>query len=460
MPPAGDVAGHIDSAPIHAASSVLQHHGDAARTGFFAVPGLTGGATHVLFRAAVDGEVYAQPLFLDVGANGVVVVATESNKVYAIDGASGAIIWSRTLAAPVPLASLPCGNIDPLGITGTPVADASSRTLYLDAMTTGPKHMVYALSLDDGSTRAGWPVDMSATARANGVSFDSSVQNQRAALALLNGTVYVAYGGHFGDCGSYRGWVVGISTANPSQVTAFTTAAQGGGIWGPAGIVSDGTSLFVSTGNTFGASAWSGGEAVFRLTPSLAAADSFAPSDWKHLDDDDLDLGGAGVSLVGNTAVALGKDGKAYLLDKASLGGVGGEKFSAQVSDSVIIGATTVYQTPGGSYLAFRAPGVGCPSGQSGELVALRVQPASASVAWCADPGGRGSPMATHNGSGAAVWVVGAQGDNRLHAFDGDTGAPLGTSDVIGSVRAYQTPMPAKGRVYVGAKGALVALGN
>lgn len=454
------MAGHIDPSAIQAATSVLQHHGDPARNGFYAAPGLTPGATHVLFRAAVDGEVYAQPLFLDVGGSGVVVAVTEKNKVYALDGESGATIWSRTLAAPVPLGSLPCGNVDPLGITGTPVADAASRTLYLDAMTTGPRHLVYALSLDDGSTRAGWPADVSATARAGGHGFDSSVQNQRAALALLNGSVYLAYGGHYGDCGDYRGWVVGIETANPSQVTAFTTAAQGGGIWGPAGIASDGASLFVATGNTLGASSWGGGEAVFRLTPALAAADSFAPANWQQLDADDLDLGGAGVSLVGGAAVALGKDGRAYLLDKTALGGIGGEKFSARVSSEEIIGATAVYRTAAGEYLIFRAQGSACPAGQSGDLVALRIQPAAASVAWCADSGGRGSPMATQNGSGAAVWVVGAEGDDRLRAFDGDSGAALGVSDVIGSVRAYQTPVPAKGRVYVGASGAVVALGN
>ena len=113
------------------------------------------------------------------------------------------------------------------------------------------KHFIFSLNVDTGATNAGWPVDVNATARYNGMTFTSSIQNQRAALGLVNGVVYVPYSGHFGDCGTYHGWVVGVPINNPSRVTAWAPSAIGGGIWGHGGVASDGTNMFVITGNTF-----------------------------------------------------------------------------------------------------------------------------------------------------------------------------------------------------------------
>jgi hypothetical protein len=112
---------------------------------------------------------------------------------------------------------------------------------------------------------------------ASGVAFTSLLQNQRGALALLGGKVFVPFGGHIGDCGSYHGWIVGISTSNPTQVSAWATRAIAGGVWAPGGISSDGASLFFATGNTEANSnsftppgTWQDGEAIFRLSPTLA----------------------------------------------------------------------------------------------------------------------------------------------------------------------------------------------
>src|SRR5262249_37563583 len=133
------------------------------------------------------------------------------------------------------------------------------------------------------------------------LAFDSAVQNQRGALALLNKTVYVPYGGHYGDCGDFHGWVVGVPLANPAAPIAWATRARGGGSWAPSGIASDGTSLYVATGNTVGASEWSDGEAILRLPPSLVPiglpADYFTPANWLQLDDADIDIGGTGPVL-------------------------------------------------------------------------------------------------------------------------------------------------------------------
>jgi hypothetical protein len=462
--------------PIASATSVLELHGGPSRAGVYPLAGVAGGALRLdpAFHAGVDGFIYAQPLFLDLGGSDLVIAVSEKNKVYALDARSGATVWSRTLGTPVALAQLPCGNIDPLGITGTPIVDAASRTLYLDAMTTPDggatkKHLVFALSVDDGSTRPGWPVDVSVNARAGGVAFDSAVQNQRGALLLLGGVLYVPYGGHYGDCGDYRGWVVGISTSSPSQVTAWATSGLGGGVWAPSGIASDGSALYLATGNTIGASSWVGGEAVIRLAPgplfSGQGADYFAPSTWRSLDASDIDLGSSGVALIdmpgaspAKLAAALGKDGALYLLARDNLGGIGTALYSARVSSEEIINVSAVYTTSSGTYLAFRGSGVGCPARQSGDLVALQITPPTARVAWCAPAQGRGSPMVTQSGGATAVWSLGAQGDGRLHAYAGDNGAPLGQSDAMGSIRAFNTPIAAKGRVYVGGDDAVYAL--
>ena len=166
---------------------------------------------------------------------------------YALNAGTGNVIWQRSVGAPV-TSGLPCGNINPLGITGTPVVDLASRSLFFDAMIAGAtiKHLIFSLNVDTGATRSGWPVDVNAKARYNGLTFTSSIQNQRGALGFVNGVVYVPYSGHFGDCGTYHGWVVGVPINNPSNVTAWATSAIGGGIWGHGGVASGGTNMFVS----------------------------------------------------------------------------------------------------------------------------------------------------------------------------------------------------------------------
>src|SRR5205814_4441888 len=110
------------------------------------------------------------------------------------------------------LSELFCGNIKPVGITGTPVVDLASRSLFLDALIEGTtkKHFIYSLNVDTGATNAGRPVDVNATATYNGMTCTSLIQEERGSLALVNGIVYVAYSGYSGDCGAYRGWVVGV----------------------------------------------------------------------------------------------------------------------------------------------------------------------------------------------------------------------------------------------------------
>lgn len=430
------------------------------------------------FRAQAHGNVYAQPLYWhDAHSDSrVLIVVTENDVIDAIDARSGRPIWTRALGKPVPRSSLPCGNISPLGITGTPVIDPSREAVYLDAVidsATGPRHLVFGLSLKDGATLPGWPLDVAEALRKQGQSFVARDQNQRGALAILNGALYVPFGGHFGDCGNYHGVVLRISLSEPHGVRSWTTRARGGGIWAPGGISHDGESLFVTTGNTMGATSWSDGEAVIRLSPDLRRSDNprdfFAPSDWRTLDSRDADLGGTnalplqmpdtagGQSLI----LALGKDRKAYLLDRSHLGGIGSALATETVASRALITSPIAYPDEDGMFVAFHGQGTQCPTRQDG-LITLKIRsgsPPGISTAWCASVNGAGAPIATTTDgrSNPIVWMLGAEGDNRLHAFRGDTGQPLATSQPLTGLRHFQTLIAAEGRLYVSADGKLYA---
>ena len=196
--------------------NVTQEHNNPSRDGVYIDAAFTPSAAANLtrdldFNGTISGNVYAQPLYIEGGPNGPMVIAvTESNNVYALDATTGLPIWSRTdIGSPVP--TTPCGGFNPTGITGTPVVDLTSRRLFFDALINGStqKHFIYSLDVDTGVTTPGWPVDVNATATYNGMTFESRIQEERGGLALVNGIVYVSYSAYVGDCESYHGWVVG-----------------------------------------------------------------------------------------------------------------------------------------------------------------------------------------------------------------------------------------------------------
>src|SRR5262249_25956333 len=141
------------------------------------------------------------PLYIEGGSNGpMVIVATESNNVYALDAVDGSIIWERNVGAPVPQGDLGCNpKFDPVGIIGTPVVDLASRALFLDAMVTPDggetiKHFIFSLNVDTGHINSGWPVDVEMTVQFNGMNFTAEIQQQRPALAIVGNILYVGYG--------------------------------------------------------------------------------------------------------------------------------------------------------------------------------------------------------------------------------------------------------------------------
>jgi PQQ enzyme-like repeat protein len=467
------------------ADSVVTYHNSNLRHGAYVVPKLTLAAAAAIsrdnkFKPNVSGHIYAQPLFWKPkGAkHGLVIVATESNTVYALDEASGKTVWqSPALGTAMPLNQLPCGNINPMGITGTPVIDPQAATLYLDAMTktdSGARHMVYALSLADGTVKSGWPLDVQAALAAQSVSFDSSVQGERSALLMFKNKLYVNYGGHFGDCGSYRGTVVQIAPDTAPTITAsWQTRATGGGIWAQGGIAGDGQSLFVTTGNTFGASSWMDGEAIVRLGNDLAhstdSKDFFTPSNWKNLDNTDQDLGGTealpiDIKVPGKShrVIAFGKDGNAYLADRDNLGGIGGQIQTLSVSGGAIRTAPAVYETKTATMVAFQSSGGGGCSGSN--ITMLNVAPAGStpmSVAWCAGLNGGGAPIVTTSDgtADAIVWATGAEGDNELHGFNAQTGAVVfaGQGTAMSGLHHFSTVLATSKRLYVAGDGNVYA---
>jgi hypothetical protein len=234
--------------PANGHVNVTQYHNHSSRDGLYVDPAFTQGAAAKLtrdlnFDGSIVGDVYAQPLYLDDGANGrpTIIAVTESNNVYALDAVDGSIIWQRNVGIPVPLNDFECPpKLDTMGITGTPVVDLASRALFLDAMTevgTTKHHYILSLNLDNGDTNPGWPVDVDDTVNYNGVTFDAEIQQQRPVLAIVSNVLYVGYGS-MQDCNFWHGWLVGVPINDPTSVTAWATGTidgiWGGGVWGSA----------------------------------------------------------------------------------------------------------------------------------------------------------------------------------------------------------------------------------
>ena len=395
-----------------------EYHQSAARSGVG--PGEpTIASPHQAWRATVDGDVYASPLIV----SGHVLVATENNSVYSLDLFTGAVVWQRHLGDPVDASTLACGDIGPVtGITGTPAADVVGRRLYVVAFLRGYHHVLFELSLTDGSVVGQQVVDPPGS--------DPLVQQERGALALGSGRVYIPLGGLYGDCGNYHGYVVAVPSAGEQTLYYRTPVSREAGIWSPAGPTIDaGGNVYVVTGNGSATQSFAYSNSVIELSFDLQVRSYFAPADWRALDAGDTDLGSVGATVLPSlgVVVAIGKAGVGYLLRADALGGVGGQIASA----AVCAGAWGGTASSGPMVL------VPCADG----LVALSVTQNTFSIAWRAANPRLGSPII----AAGAVWAIEPE-TGRLFALDLTSGSVLYTAN-LGAARHFSTPAATEGFV-------------
>ncbi len=465
-------SGSSSGGTVSAGSSVLMHHNHINRDGFFIDAKLTKAAAATMhndpnFTAAISGKAYATPLFVAAGVvpalnggKGAVFVATETDDVYALDELTGAQVWHTKAGAAATGPAVSCGDIKPQGITGTPAIDLATSVIVLDAAQ-GPSgvsdHVVYALDLATGAIK--WQQSLNGVKAPNGT-FDATQHAQRPAALILNGYAYFAFGGNIGDCGNYHGWVIAVSLdGDPAKTRGFMTDDKKCGIWGPGGPSSDGDSVFVATGNGTGPTSWAGSEAVIRLGLDVSFTNSpmdfYAPKNYASLDGSDTDISGSNPIVIDamgmKLVMALAKNGDAYLIDRTNLGGVGATIVGqTQVSDGVVSNAAAWATIGGTTYVV--ANGSGCPTG-GGSLVAIKLDmtaPSKMSIAWCADGGGRTSPIITSSDgtSDAIVWIAG-EGPTGLYAYDLLTGTAIpNKSTISGMQHLSPSVMAANGRIY------------
>ena len=299
------------------------YHRDNLRTGY--LPDMPDPQQlAVAWNTVLDGAVYGEPLVV----GGHVLVATEMNSVYSLDAHSGQIEWHTNLGEAVTSDALPCGNISPLGITSTPVYDPATGLIFVVAEVSGPSHILAGLDIHTGEVRVRRSADPDG--------MDPVTHQQRAALMLSQDMVYVGYGGLYGDCGNYHGWVVASRTDGTGPLLAYQVPTQReGGIWAASGPAMDAAGhLYVSVGNGSAVQGddWDHSDAVLRLSSALQLEDGFAPEQWPEDNAADADLGSLGPVLLPNSLVFIaGKSGAGYLLNADALGGVGGQLLSRPV---------------------------------------------------------------------------------------------------------------------------------
>ena len=360
----------------------------------------------------LDGAVYASPLVI----GGSTIVATENNTVYKFTRGFR-LLWKRHVGAPSPAGQRPCGNIDPLGITGTPAYSPTTGNVFVAAELSGspPTHRLYSIDFATGAVHWSRSLDLAGV--------DQKTMQQRGALAAYGGRVYVPFGGLAGDCGQYKGRVVSYAYSGNGGAASYTVpTSREAGIWATPGPVADSSGLLVAVGN--GASGvgdpYDHSDSVLELSTALKLTDSFSPSTWAQDNEADADLGSQGPALVGSWVFAAGKSGTAYVLRRSHLGGVGGQVSSKSICRS--FGGTAVH----GSVVY-----VPCTDG----LRAVRIDSAGTMhVLWHAPGNITGSPVL----GGGRVWAL-DPGAGRLYDLNPGTGHVYG-SVAVGATSRFATP--------------------
>jgi uncharacterized protein (TIGR03437 family) len=486
--------------------NVLTYHNDLSRTGqnlnetILTPSNLLAGEFGPLFSHPVDGQVYGQPLYMwglnmaGKGFHNVVFVATEHDSVYAFDadsnaGSNAAPLWQSSFINPlagvtsVPAANLDCKVITPeVGITGTPVIDPQTGTLYVVAMTLEDfgqtyVHRLHALDVTTGFERPGSPVEIEASAPGTGdgntlVTFQPWLYKERAGLLLLNGVVYTAWSSHC-DSGNYHGWLIGYDAKTLEQVAVYTSTPnwEAGSIWqsGAAPAADANANIYVVTGNgTFDAEHGGAdlGDSVVKLatTNGLSVADYFTPFNADLLDANDLDLGSSGALLLPDSAgtathphllVSGGKEGRIYLIDRDLMGHFSPESDS-QIVQSLPTSVGPLFGVPAyfnhTVYFSARNEVLKAFPISNGLLAETPSSQSSGTIPYLGSV-----PGVSANGSNnGIVWSI--QPD-ALHAYDASNLANELYSASCGSYIKFSTPTIANGKVYAGTENSIAVFG-
>ena len=452
----------------------------------------------------IDGQIlYASQISISGVMKNVIYFATENDVVYAVDadsisGSTATVLWSQSLVPSGEAPAVPnetgatCGNVSPTGIEGTPVIDRGRNAIYVVAKTmnsttnTTQFFRLHALNLTNGTELFGGPATVSATypgtaGHASGgiVTFSPRDQSNRPGLLETGSNIYIAFGGQYGDCGEYSGFLMSYNADTLAQtgVIDLNPNSIQGGMWNsgapPSADVAG--SVYVATANTGDESSIGPNDfpiSVVRLTNSsaLTVADFFTPYNAETLDDDDLDLGSAGVlilpdlvdsqSVVHQYAVAAGKDGKMYVVDRGNMG-----QYNMSTNNIVqtieINGTGTAnlnYSTPAyfNNYVYV------CPTSQTLKAFAISNAMLATTATMSTTPviGTSGFTISANGTSNGIVWAIQpTNGNGVLYAFNASslstmlyasnqaTGNRDQTAQILGN---FHTPMVANGKVYFG----------
>ncbi len=407
------------------------YHQNNARSGFVAgTPDPT--ALTNLWKQPLDGAVYAEPLVV----GGQLIAVTENDTFYALNAQSGQIQWHTNVGRPVALSDLPCGDIDPLGITGTPVYDPQTGLIFAVAEVQGPGHVLFGVDAKTGQVKVRRLVDPPG--------IDPRAHQQRSALALAGDMVYIAYGGLDGDCSDYRGQVVASRTdGTGSLLTYQLPTPREGGIWTPPGPSIDAQGkLYVSVGNgAVTEGNWDHTDSILRLSPTLQLEDGFAPQGWAQENATDADLGSLGPVFLPNGLIFIqGKSSQGYLLKANNLGGIGGQIQTFSACSSSAFGGAAVNRS-----VAF----IPCTDG----LRQIKLgSDGKLQNGWQAPNQVSGSPII----GGNTVYSLDSA-DGRLYALNAATGS-VRTTASVGAISRFTTPTLFQHTVFVGTMSGIVAV--
>ncbi len=466
----------------------------------------------------LDGDVYAQPLLMSrliipgKGMHNVLYTATENNSLYALDADSGQVLWHRNFGTPLTSAMVNSNDINPIiGITGTPVIDPYKRVIYVVSNSVLPNNSVtqqlHAINIATGAEIPGSPVTIQASVPGIGngsvggiLSWDPLLNNQRSALLLYNGIIYIAYASH-GDNGPYHGWILGYNENTLRQTTAFCTTPNaittgypiaGGAVWmagdGPA-VDAEGNMFCVTGNGTFDANNTTPpnndyGDSVLKLSPlgGLHLTDYFAPYNQQQLNDTDADLGSGGALLLPDSMgipgtaphlmAVMGKQGTLYLINRDDMG-----QYNTTFD-------RVVQSIPNASQFGLWGQGAVCNNtlyfgGQGDSLRAFAYSAAPPNPYQLVQVAQSGPvfnyPGCTPSISGielgsrlyhAVVWALDVSqysnpaGTTTLYAFDPTTLATLRAITIPYPPTKFSVPTVADGHVYVGLAGGLAIFGN